>query len=85
MLLILDAMDHDITKLVLARRLARTGEGKRLRERAELTIKEIAQAVGVDTGTIVRWETGRTSPRAPAALRWVDALHAVTDTSDGAA
>jgi DNA-binding transcriptional regulator YiaG len=78
----LAGVDTTITKLVTARRLARTGEGRQLRERSDLTIKELAQAVGVDTATLVRWEEGRTRPRAPAALRWVDALAAVTASAD---
>jgi DNA-binding transcriptional regulator YiaG len=75
-------MHSDLTKLVTARRLARTGEGRRIRERADLTVKELAAAAGIDTGTLHRWEDGRTTPRAPAALRWVDALVEATAIDD---
>ena len=34
-------------------------ELRRLRERAGLTLDEVADAMGVDASTVSRWETGR--------------------------
>jgi len=62
--------------------LARSGEGRRIRERAALSIGEVAEATGVDPTTLARWETNRSVPRARAAMRWVDVLQEAgrTDT-----
>lgn len=39
------------------------GRVKRARERARLTQRELAQAVGVDRKTVGNWEAGVSSPR----------------------
>ncbi|MEU4354671.1 helix-turn-helix domain-containing protein [Streptomyces virginiae] len=38
-------------------------ERRRLREAAELTLHEVATAVGVNAATVRSWESGRTTPR----------------------
>jgi hypothetical protein len=62
-----------------ARRLARSGEGRRIREEAGLTVREMSSAVGVVPATISRWERGLGRPvRGSAVRRWVrvlDRLH----------
>ncbi len=67
-------MDSTIASLVLARRLARTGEGRRLREEVGLGAREVADEVGIDVATLYRWEPGQTRPGAGAATRWVEVL-----------
>lgn len=66
-------------KVSCARRLCFDGGGRRLREQAQLTLRELAGAVGVDPATLHRWETAAAVPRGDAAVRWIDALAAVSE------
>ncbi len=50
------------------------GTARLIRVEAGLSLSELAQAVGVDRGTIWRWESGRRRPRGPAAERYLAAL-----------
>jgi transcriptional regulator with XRE-family HTH domain len=68
----------DIATLVQARQLGRSGEGRRLREAAGLSLRELADAIGVEPGTLSRWETGRCRPRQRAALRWLTILDSLS-------
>ena len=70
----------DVSKLIWARWLARSGEGRRIRERCGLSVREVAHATGVDPTTITRWEGDSSVPRARAAERWVDVLHEAART-----
>jgi len=65
---------QDVEKISRARSLTASGEGRRKRELASVTMRELASAIGVDAATLSRWETGTTSPRGAAAIRWLDAL-----------
>jgi transcriptional regulator with XRE-family HTH domain len=69
----------DIAALVQARRLARDGSGRALRERAELSVREMAHDIGVDVATLSRWERGECRPRRDAAVRWVTACNVIDD------
>ncbi|MFE0578959.1 RNA polymerase sigma factor [Streptomyces sp. NPDC058874] len=54
-------------------------ERRRLREAAELTLDEVAAAVGVTAATVRHWESGRTNPRGrkqDAYARFLDGLAA---------
>lgn len=64
----------DLRLLVRARQLGATGEGRRLRERAGLSLQDVAEAVGVDAGTVSRWERGQGRPNRRGAVRWAEAL-----------
>lgn len=67
--------DHsNVIHLARARELARSGEGKRIRESARLTVGDIGRACGVDQSTIYRWEHGLRAPRGPAAVRYAELL-----------
>ncbi len=61
-----------LTALMIARRLSEEGTGRLIRERARLSIGELALVVGVDASTLSRWERGRTRPGGEAAVRWVE-------------
>jgi transcriptional regulator with XRE-family HTH domain len=63
-------MSEEITRLLKARWFGTSGEGRRLRERAGLSLREEAEAIGVDPATLARWELGLCRPRTDAALRW---------------
>jgi len=55
---------------VRGRQLGPSGEGRAIRERAAVGLREAAQLLGVDPGTFSRWETGQSVPRRAAAQRW---------------
>jgi transcriptional regulator with XRE-family HTH domain len=68
-------MEHEtLIEIARARRLARTGEGRRIREAAAVSVRELAAAVGVDPTTVWRWETGQSIPKPEQARRWDAAL-----------
>lgn len=63
-----------LVRLARVRRLARSGEARRLRKEAGLRQTEIAQAIDLDPVELCRWETGRRAPHGMAALLWLDLL-----------
>jgi DNA-binding transcriptional regulator YiaG len=63
-----------ILRLVRVRAAASSGEARRLREAAQLSISEVASVCGVDQSTVWRWERGTRSPRGLAALRYGDLI-----------
>jgi len=50
--------------------LSKSGEGRRLRERADASVSEVAAAVGIDVLTLLRWETGQLLPSGPQSGDW---------------
>lgn len=65
---------NQVLALSRARSVARTGEARRIREAAQLSLAEVAAAIGVDTSTVHRWETGDRRPRGDAAVRFIELL-----------
>jgi len=63
-----------VLALSRARSLAATGEGRRIREAARLSLTEVAAAIGVERSTLHRWEIGDRRPRGDAAVRYVELL-----------
>jgi len=57
-----------------ARQALASGRGRKMRERAKLSTRELAGMVGVDQSTIARWERGETVPSAEDALAWSTAM-----------
>ncbi|WP_405448981.1 helix-turn-helix domain-containing protein [Streptomyces erythrochromogenes] len=60
-------------------------ERRRLREAAELTLDEVAEAMGVTAATVRHWESGRTNPRGrkhDAYARFLDGLTALPVAAD---
>ncbi|WP_167880601.1 helix-turn-helix domain-containing protein [Nocardioides guangzhouensis] len=53
-----------------ARELAETGEGRRIRERAGVTLGELAAAIGTSGPVLSRWEAGEAVPQGEAATDW---------------
>jgi DNA-binding transcriptional regulator YiaG len=64
----------DLRRLTRVRRLAETGEARRIREAARLGLGEVARSLGVSGSTLHRWEQGLRSPRGGKALMWCDLL-----------
>lgn len=68
-------MNHaPILRLAGVRAAAASGEARRLREAARLSIGEVAKACGVDQSTVWRWERGTRRPRGESALRYADLI-----------
>jgi DNA-binding XRE family transcriptional regulator len=63
-----------LAELSRLRALARSGDARRLRERAAIGLCEMAKVVGVDPATLSRWERGVGRPRGRAASRWAREL-----------
>jgi transcriptional regulator with XRE-family HTH domain len=63
-----------IDDLIAVRALARAGTARSLRLEGVLSLREVADVVGVDPSTIHRWEDGESTPRMAHALRWLDLL-----------
>lgn len=67
-----------LDELVRVRKAASNGAGRALRRRAGLSLRELADLIDVDPATLSRWERGAVRPRHDAALRWSNALDAIT-------
>lgn len=66
---------EDGLRLAEVRSLCRTGEARRIRTAAGLTLAEVAQIIGdVAPVSIFRWERGARSPSIERALRYLDLL-----------
>ncbi|WP_422879739.1 helix-turn-helix domain-containing protein [Nocardioides glacieisoli] len=63
--------------------LSLSGEGRRLRERADVSIPEVAAAAGTDVLTLLRWETGQIVPSGSQSVDWARVVHVLRcrDTS----
>lgn len=55
-----------------------SGAARMLREAAGLSQGEVADAVGVSHVTVHRWETGESTPKGKAALRYKELLDALS-------
>jgi transcriptional regulator with XRE-family HTH domain len=60
----------DLQRLTVVRRLAASGEARRRREAAGISLAELAEHCGVDASSVWRWERGVRRPRGDAALRY---------------
>jgi DNA-binding XRE family transcriptional regulator len=69
----LDTLE-DLKRLSAARRWAKNGTARRVRELCELTQAEIAEVVGVDPSTVALWETGQRTPSGDAAKAYARTL-----------
>lgn len=69
----------DTSDVIQARALLRNGTGKAIRERAGLTMTELGASMEppVPASTILRWERGRSRPRAKTAQAYLTALKRV--------
>ncbi|MCU1624235.1 MAG: hypothetical protein JWL79_3080 [Frankiales bacterium] len=68
-------MNHaELLLLARARRYAASGEGQEIRVRAGLSVREVAEAVGVARHTLWKWERGERVPRADGATAWASFL-----------
>ena len=63
-----------LSDLVLARQLLASGEGRRIREAAGISERQLAAQVGVTVGALSRWETRGRRPRVAHALKYLEAV-----------
>lgn len=77
-------MSENVQQLAMVRHLARTGEARRRRTAARLSLSEVAQAVGVSAPTISRWERGQRMPRGAHAVAFLQLLESIDDSPRGA-
>lgn len=71
-----------LARVSVARRQFATGIARQRRQAAALSLREVAEALGVDVATCWRWEHGRATPRPEAARRWMELLDAI-EAEDG--
>lgn len=67
-------MRNELSRIAHVRALASIGEARRIREAANVSLRELAQEVDVHASTLSRWEAGEHRPRRSEALRWEAAL-----------
>jgi DNA-binding transcriptional regulator YiaG len=67
-------------KLVQARHLAASGDGKAIREGAGLSLREVAGAISLSAAALFRWENGERIPRGERAVAWVEFLEQLAAT-----
>ncbi len=60
--------------MVRGRRLAKSGQGRALRERAGVSARELAAVLEVDPKTLIEWERGVATPRQINATRYAKIL-----------
>ena len=64
----LAAQAAELVLAVRVRRMLATGEARRIRETAGLSLKAAGEAAGVDARALHRWETGKTCPQVATAV-----------------
>lgn len=74
--------DEDVLRLAELRHLIASGQARGIRERARLSLPEVATYCRVTYKTIRRWESGERSPRGDGALRYGYLLAALTDVEN---
>jgi transcriptional regulator with XRE-family HTH domain len=67
----------ELVRMARCRDLASSGKAREIRAQARLSLAELAQACGIDEGTLSRWERGQRRPRSAVALRYLDVLDAL--------
>jgi DNA-binding transcriptional regulator YiaG len=70
-------MMTDLVKLSSVRAKAEAGTARSIRVAAGLSLREVADELGVGASTVFRWEKGERRPRGNAALRYADLLEAL--------
>ena len=66
-------------ELMTARRLARSGEARRIRTAGGLSLSEVASTVGVSPAAVSRWESGQRRPYGRPALAYARLLNSIQE------
>lgn len=67
-------MADDIVKISRARQLLKTGEARRIREAANVSMRAAADHLGVTVPVLSRWETGERRPKTKNAIALYELL-----------
>jgi DNA-binding transcriptional regulator YiaG len=78
------ARRQNLVRLANVRAAALTGDARRLRLAAGLSLREVAREVGCGPSTVHRWETGQRRPHGRAALRYAELLDELQGAREGA-
>lgn len=79
-------MTHEgLLSLVAARRYAKNGTGKAIRERAGLSMSAVGRATGVTGQTVKNWESGANQPTGVSGTLWAQFLDALAAQERAAA
>jgi transcriptional regulator with XRE-family HTH domain len=73
----MESTSQRLARLTRAYRLAEGQHGRLIRERAGLSLREMAGALGVSPADLSRWERHLVRPRPRAALQWLKACDAI--------
>jgi len=68
-----------VERLVDARTLLASGEARRIREAAGLSLENVAMEIGVSASAVYRWERGDRVPRGRAAGEYAELLLRLRD------
>lgn len=77
----LPAAAADLVATVQASRLPKPAERRRIRERAGLSIRAVADALGVSPSAVLKWELGTAIPRRHHAAAYGALLHALDEAT----
>lgn len=70
----MNAGNAELRKIIRGMRLARSGEGRRVRESAGVSQAAVAQAVGVTPAAVGHWETSHRTPQGAHAAHYCDVI-----------
>jgi DNA-binding transcriptional regulator YiaG len=73
---------RDLRTLINARAAALNGSGRAARQRAQLSLAEVAAAVGITEAALSRWERGARRPQGRPAIEWGRLLAELDRLSD---
>lgn len=68
---------EQLAQRVRSARLPSPDERARIRREARLPLRDFAEALGVTTATVYRWETGGVEPKAAHAVAYADLLNKI--------
>lgn len=66
-------------ELMEARRLARSGDARRIRTASGLSLSEVASAISVSPAAVSRWESGQRRPYGRPALAYARLLSSIQE------
>ncbi len=66
-----------LDQTVEVREMIQTGEARRLRQAARISLSNLAQEIGVATATVSHWEHERRLPSGLSAVRYLQALNKI--------
>lgn len=75
----------EVERLALVRQLSASGEARRIRQAANVSLNDIASEAGVAAPTVWKWETGARRPGGTPALKYLRTLERLRSLAGAAA